>query len=569
MFSFFGWGSPNPKTPLNDKWVDLVFALGLLLAALLLYGINLGELPLRDWDEGIVAQVAREIGRGDWNWLYPTVNDTPYFNKPPLVHWSIALSYAIGGVNEWTARWPPAMLTAISVPLVYLVGRELFRLRTTAMFGGLVYLTLFPVVRHGRLAMLDGAVVCFFLLTIWCALRSRRNLRYALASGIAFGLLCLTKGVVLGLLLGAIALLFLLWDTPRLLTSRYLWGGIFLGIVPVLLWYGAQFVHYGMAFVNANLIHQSLRRVWRPVGSHEGALWYYLLEIVEFTWPWLLFWPPSLRLIWENRNLSWGKLILVWTGVYLLAISLMSTKLPWYIFPLYPAFALAVGSYFSDLWYQTPPMDLGVFGREFEEDLPAEDEMGAMTDGFQTKEMDAMGEPGVYHRSVVWLLGLLAFIAWGGCLYLISARQLPGAQLMLLAVGLTVAIAAWLLHRRDRQFLVVLFWGTYISLLLFVSSNLWVWELKEDYAVKPVAEIVRKYAPAREIVYTFDDKDRPSLNFYSDRQIKRVGFAKVQQEWKGEKQVYLLVEESTLPKIFLEDIQVLGTAEGWALVTRQ
>ena len=189
MFSIFGWVSPNRKTPLNDRWVDLLSALGLLLAALLLYGINLGELPLRDWDEGIVAQVAREIGRGDWNWLYPTINDTPYFNKPPLVHWLISLAYAFGGVNEWTARWPPAMLTAISVPLVYLVGRELFRQQTGAIFGALVYLNLFPAVRHGRLAMLDGAVVCFFLLTIWCLLRSRRNLRYALASGIAFGLL--------------------------------------------------------------------------------------------------------------------------------------------------------------------------------------------------------------------------------------------------------------------------------------------------------------------------------------------------------------------------------------------
>jgi len=565
MFSILSWGSPNRKTPLNDRWVDLLSALGLLLAALLLYGINLGELPLRDWDEGIVAQVAREIGRGDGNWLYPTINDTPYFNKPPLVHWLISLAYALGGVNEWTARWPPALLTAISVPLVYLVGRELFRQRTGAIFGSLVYLTLFPAVRHGRLAMLDGAVVCFFLLTIWYLLKSRRNLRYALASGIAFGLLCLTKGVVLGVLLGAIACFFLLWDTPRLLTSGYLWLGILLGIAPVFFWYAAQFFHYGMAFFDANLIHQSLRRVWQPVGSHEGPFWYYLLEILEFTWPWLLFWPPGLRLIWENRYLSWGKLILVWTGIYLLAISLMNTKLPWYIFPLYPAFALAVGSYFSDIWYQTPPLNLATFGREFDEDLPTD---GVGDDDFDTKEMEPMGEAGLYHRLVVWLLALLGSIAWGACLYLMMTRQLPGAQLMLVAVGLTMAIASWLLQRRDRQFLVVLFWGTYISLLLFVSSDFWLWELQEDYPVKPVAEIIQKHAPPRQIVYTLDDKDRPSLNFYSDRQIKRVGFDLVEREWQTERQLYLLVEESSLPNIFLDKMTVLGTAEGWALITR-
>ena len=140
---------------------------------------------------------------------------------------------------------------------------------------------------------------------------------------------------------------------------------------------------------------------------------------------------------------------------------------------------------------------------------------------------------------------------------------------MLVAVGLTMAIASWLLQRRDRQFLVVLFWGTYISLLLFVSSDFWVWELQEDYPVKPVAEIIQKHAPPRQIVYTLDDKDRPSLNFYSDRQIKRVGFDLVQQEWQTEKQLYLLVEESTLPNIFLAEMAVLDTAEGWALITQK
>ena len=130
-------------------------------------------------------------------------------------------------------------------------------------------------------------------------------------------------------------------------------------------------------------------------------------------------------------------------------------------------------------------------------------------------------------------------------------------------------VDGYCLSSLSRQFLVVLFWGTYISLLLFVSSSIWVWELQEDYPVKPVAAIVRQYAPPGEIVYTLDESDRPSLNFYSDRQIKRVGFAKVQQEWQSKKPLYLLVEDSTLPNISLDGKTVLGTAEGWALITRE
>ena len=71
-----------------------------------------------------------------------------------------------------------------------------------------------------------------------CVLRSRRDLRYCLGVGIGFGLICLTQGLF-GVFLGAIAIVFLFWDTPRLLTSYYLWTGILIGILPVACWYGA------------------------------------------------------------------------------------------------------------------------------------------------------------------------------------------------------------------------------------------------------------------------------------------------------------------------------------------
>lgn len=547
--------------------IDILLILSLLLAAVVLFYPNLGTLPLRDWDEGIVAQVAREISREKWNWLYPTINDTPYFNKPPLIHWSIAFVYSIAGVNELTARLFPALLTAFSVPLIYGVGRELFRPRTPAIFTALVYLTLLPVVRHGRLAMLDGAVVCFFLLMIWCVLRSRHNLRYSLAIGISFALVSLSKGIILGLLLGVIAFLFLWWDTPRLLSSKYFWSGILLGMLPVFLWYTAQFFHYGVEFFYANFFHQSLKRIWQPVGSHDGPIWYYLLEIIEYSFPWQLFCLPGLYLSWKNRNLSWGKLILIWSGVYLLAISLMNTKLPWYVLPIYPALALAVGSYLTEIWHQFP-LDLGYFWFPNDKYLPTH----------KDSKKHLWSIPTVYHRLVVALFALLAIIAWVTSLYLSGIFILgesnlakPNLQLQLIsvAVAMTLTMVTLLLNQRDRQFLLILIWGTYLSLLMFVSSPHWVWELEEDYPVKPVGEMIQKNTPPGQIIYSFGTRDRPSLNFYSDRLIKRVGPKKIQQQWQSTTQPYLLVEASILNDLPLNNFQVLNTVKGWALVTRK
>lgn len=519
----------------SDRQLDWLCILGLLLAALLTFTINLGDLPLRDWDEGTVAQVAREISRtpiGSDGWLYPTSGGESYLNKPPLMHWLIALTYRLFGVNEWTSRLPGAILTAISVPLLYSIGREIFPQRTTAIFASLVYLTMLPVVRHGRLAMLDGAVLCFFVLTILCVLRSRRNLRYCLGVGIGLGLICFTKGL-LGILLGAIALLFLLWDTPRLLSSWYLWSGIAIGSVPVTGWYVAQWLHYGNLFTERAIVQQSLSRIWQGVENHSQPAWYYLLEIIKYSFPWLLFLPSSLNLLWQNRNLSYSKLILVWLSVYLLAISAMTTKLPWYVLPLYPAFALAVGVQLTEFWQISYPIK--------------------------------------YPRAITLSLALLAVIGWLGSLYFSSANPARDGevQLILIVVAATMTLAAILTAQGDRQFILILFWGCYLALTLLMTSRHWVWELAEAYPVKPVAALIQQHSPADAQIYTSYPYNRPALNFYSDRQISPASQEQLQLYWQQQKNPYFLLDQPTLTSLNLPRLQQLATSTGWILVKKQ
>jgi len=545
------WANSRNPSVFPKHRIDQLWTLGLLLAAVLLFGINLGNLPLRDWDEGTVAQVAREIWRapdGLLTWLYPTINNVPYLNKPPLMHWLMATAYHVAGVNEWTSRLPGAMLTAISVPLLYGIGRELFIRRTPAVLSAFVYLTLLPVVRHGRLAMLDGGVLCFSLLLVFCLLRTRRDLRWGLGVGIAFGLLCLTKGIV-ALLIGTIALVFIALDTPRLLTSGHLWMGLLLGTLPAAGWYAAQWWHYKINFVQTFLQSQSFSRIVTPVESHSGPPWYYLLEILKYSLPWLLFLPWGFRLVWENRNMGWAKLVLVWTIGYLGVISMMSTKLPWYVLPIYPALALVVGMQLSDVWNSNDL--LGVKHRSRRQ----------------------------YPRGWPFLLGLVATACWVANLYFASVSMLPklDLQLILSILALTMTAATILAACRDSQFILVLLWGCYLALLLLMTSQYWVWELNEAYPVKPVAEIIQNNtSPGQKIVTSYPTY-RPSLNFYSDRQVipaseyMKSGVSnaeKIQRYWQQSAKPYLLIEQTVLNQLHLENVQQLGSAKGWLLVTQ-
>ncbi|XHX77446.1 MAG: ArnT family glycosyltransferase [Stenomitos frigidus ULC029] len=559
----FPWDHPSSAL-IGDRWIDRLWLLSLLLAAGVLYGINLGSLPLRDWDEGTVAQVARDIWRsspGSWVWLHPTIAGEPYLNKPPLIHWLIALAFQVGGMNEWTARLPGAMLTAISVPLLYSLSRELFARRTPAIFAALTYLTLLPVVRHGRLAMLDGAVLCFGLLLIFCVLRSRRDLRWGLGVGIAFGLLCLTKGIV-ALLLGAIAIAFVAWDTPRLLTGGYVWSGVLLGSIPVVAWYWAQWQHYGQAFVNVSLWNQALDRVVVSVEGNRGAPWYYVLEILKYSLPWLVFFPQGCRLAWEHRNLSWAKLMLLWAAGYLLIISVMSTKLPWYVLPVYPAFALAVGAYLAEIWRPSDWVDTRSSGAQS-----------------SNAHADSTTPAKRYRYPIAWviLFSLVAIAGWLGSVYFSPIGSAPqaGLPLILGAVALTMTVAIVLIMQQNSQFILVLFWGMYVSLVLFVASPYWVWELDESYPVKPVATLVRENTPPNATVWTLYPHSRPSLNFYSDRRIvQSLASPKqlpvpLQDYWQNDPRPYLLVEQAALAQLTLPSVQPLGSAAGWVLLTRQ
>ncbi|WP_193197076.1 ArnT family glycosyltransferase [Nostoc sp. MG11] len=529
----FVWGHLERQHRTVGKWIDWVWLVVLLLAAVLLFSINLGGLPLRDWDEGTVAQVAREIWRapeGSMRWLYPTLGGEPYHNKPPLMHLLIAWAYSLGGMNEGTTRLPGAILTAISVPLLYCIGREIFRQRWAAIYSALIYLTMLPVVRHGRLAMLDGAVVSFLMLMMLCVLRSRRDLRYCLGVGVSFGLICLTQGL-LGGLLGAIAIVFLFWDTPRLLTSYYFWLAIFIGILPVASWYSAQLIHYGYTFVEDGIVNQSLNRIGTVIEKNPQPPWYYVIELLKWTWPWLVFLPQTVRLTWENRNLSWAKLVLVWSGVYLLAISFMSTKFAWYIFPIYPSLALGFG--------------------------------------IQLTETENSPLLSSYPRTWVAGLAILAVAASAGSMYF-SWGTAPKTDLQLIfaAIALTMTLAAILAERGDGQFLKILFWGSYLSLLLLMKSNYWVWELSKAYPVKPVAAMIVQANPAVKKIYTSFPYHRPSLDFYSDRTIIPASPGELKYYWHYSGQPYFLLNASTANNLQLESMKLIDQAEGWKLVTK-
>ncbi|MEC4806317.1 MAG: glycosyltransferase family 39 protein [Jaaginema sp. PMC 1079.18] len=510
---------------------ELYWIIGLFGAAIALWTVALGNVPLRDWDEGSHAIVARELYR-QGNWIYLTFFGQPYFMKPPLGYWLVAGSYHLfEEVNEWTTRFPVAMVTACGVPLLYFVAREVFQHRRPALFAAGTYLTLLPVVRHGRLLMLDGIVNTFLIVLLLCLLRSRKAPFWAVGVGMSAAAIALTKGVLV-LALGTVVLFFVLCDRRwYVFRNPYTWLGLFLGLTVVLGWYYAQWSKYGDIFIQTHLGTQNFDRLHTAVEGNDGPPWYYVLELLKYGFPWLLFLPYGLLLAmrsayhsWGKASESWGNLVLSGFLVFFTTISLMGTKLPWYVMPLYPFLALAVGA----ALYQITQNQ-----RFF---------------------------------SVFYVTFLLLFTVAGvgGIGYFLMVDTQPLLVIMSGVIVLTFSIAAWQYYRCDRHFIRSLFIGLYLALLLLMLSPLWNWELNEQFPVVAVGQLIRKHTPPGQIIYTSFAYNRPSLDFYSDRQVYPADVNTLQQ--RRATQHYLLLDSETLTQLQIPPSEIIDTVTNFSLV---
>jgi len=505
--------SPN-KLRQNEIWLECFYFTSLFVAALVLFLINLGHLPLLDFDEGIVGQVAKEIFQNfqtPANWIFPTLWGEPYLAQPPLVHGLIAITYGLFGVSEFTTRFPGALLGAVSVILVYNIGREIFVARFPALFSALVYLTCLPVVRYSRLAMSDGPLLCFELLAIWAILRSRRDLRWSVVAGLGLGLMSLTKGVV-SLQILAMLVIFLLWDTPRLLTSSYFLGGLILGAMPGISWYLAQWFHYQDLKTTADFLNLFLGKVNYTGFATKLSVEYVLLQTIQYVLPWLMMILAGLKLATHHIHWGWGKLLVAWIAVYLPLVCLVFNREYCSILPLYPGLALAAGRQL-DLIRNLPSY---------------------------------IKYPQVWTYSFVLMATMAAFagLHWGISNYI--DFYLP---FICGSLAITFAACAITISQREQQFILLLFWGLFVSLFLLVISPHWIWELNTVEPAKPIAELIRQHTAEGEVIYTSMSQKRNSLDFYSDRQIVNQKITDLQRHWQQDSHVSLLVDSQAIKQL--------------------
>ncbi|MEN6549306.1 MAG: phospholipid carrier-dependent glycosyltransferase [Armatimonadia bacterium] len=312
-------------------------------AAVILLAFTGLNYQLADPDEGRYSEIPREmIERGDW--ITPTLNYAPYFEKPPLAYWLTAASLTVFGEHEWAVRLIPALFALLGLLVVYRLSRQTVgagaaRWAPVLLFTSPLYFVM------ARLPLTDTVFAVCLAATMaawWEWERSEGRSRWlGLATGVLLGLAILSKGpVAVVLFVGSVGIYML---AARRLTWQRVGGGVYavlIGCAVATPWFLAVQA-YNPGFANYFFIVQNFNRFsGQNFSEHAKPVWYFLPMAVLGMGVWAALWPGVIwrvpgawrRSVPEQRQ-GWLYLA-AWAAFPLFFFSLSSCKLVTYILPI-------------------------------------------------------------------------------------------------------------------------------------------------------------------------------------------------------------------------------------------
>jgi 4-amino-4-deoxy-L-arabinose transferase-like glycosyltransferase len=349
----FNSENPGPIAPPVPWRRDLLL---LLLGFGLLFFFRLGSYPLANPDEGRNAEVPREMAvQGDW--VTPRLDGVNYFEKPPLMYWTVAGLVRAFGANEWAVRAAPVLFGLAGLLLTYVTGRRLYN-RNTGLAAAVVLGTSLLYYGLSRFLILDMAVSVLMSATLYCFILAVREppglkrlwLFYGLYAGAA--LATLTKGLMGFLVTGAVMFLWLLiFNQWKRLRPLHLPTGalLFLGIAAP--WHMLAAAH-NETWAHRYFIFEHWQRFTSSAASRPGPWWYFIPIVLVGLFPWTGFLWASLRTAlrggWAARKENADAWFFVtWAAFIFLFFSASKSKLPPYILPVFPPLAVLIGAWLA------------------------------------------------------------------------------------------------------------------------------------------------------------------------------------------------------------------------------
>ncbi len=359
------------KNPIRNSVLIAVAAL-----AIAPYFIGLGASSLWDSNEAFYAETPREMIESN-DFINPSFNYQPRFNKPPLSYWIVAAFYKAFGVGEATERLAIVLGALLMIAIAYALGRIIYS-REAGLLAAIAMAAAPRFLMFSRRIMIDvwvamfmsAALLLFALAEIY---PQKRRTYLALMYG-AVGLGVITKGPVAAALPALVFLIYIaVYGRLKKLRKMMLPVGAIIVAAIALPWYAAVYAEHGWQYIETFILKDNLSRYTQPVWGPRRGLLFYAPVMLGDMFPWSVFllvaaWFAArdnligLRARFTKTNNSTAiaesemgdgsedesrrrarALPAIWVIVIVVFFSLSSNKEDLYILPIYPAAAAIVG----------------------------------------------------------------------------------------------------------------------------------------------------------------------------------------------------------------------------------
>jgi 4-amino-4-deoxy-L-arabinose transferase-like glycosyltransferase len=322
-------------------WIVAVFILFWYIGARGLWG------PEDRW-----AEVVREM-RLTGDYFHPCINGKPYFDKPLLSYWFIALVAAVTGrLDEWTVRLPSAIAGLVGLWATMNLGRRLWSPQRARTAGWILLSTYGFILwsRTGEADMENMTAIIIAVAWYWA-----RREKPVFLSYFVFYAICFIGAQAKGMAAIAVPILVVLPDLMREKRWKsYLSISHFLALVVGLSLYlgplmysevtqsGYKSSGLGLAF------RENIVRYFRPF-DHKEPFYVYFRYLPQLFFPWI---PLLVAAIWAAyahfKKLDWpSKWLTISATLIFVFFTLSGSRRSYYILPILPFCALMASLYFD------------------------------------------------------------------------------------------------------------------------------------------------------------------------------------------------------------------------------
>ncbi|MBU1026597.1 MAG: glycosyltransferase family 39 protein [Candidatus Margulisbacteria bacterium] len=474
----------------NLKLKTNVLTILIALSAILFF-FKLGSFSLYDAAETTYGEFIKQIGlTGDWLTLH--YNGEIIFDKPPLYYWLATMATFIFGFNEFAIRFWAAISGILTVITTFYLGKHFYNERV-GFYSGLIVMTAFQFLIQSRIAELDTLLTLLLsstFLFFWLGFHEKKPYFYWLFYAV-MALAVITKGII-GLALPGFAILLFLFLKKEL--NRIYEMQIPAGILIVALigapWYIAEWLMHGDKFTEFVLGFLFMSRFKGVVAGHPGPWYYYFLAIILGFAPWSHFLPYSLIRTWKHKLKAPELLSLCYIIPVFIVFSVAKTKLPSYILPLYPFFAIMVGK----LWYD-----------------------------FLGHDREAMRKGMLIANSllaVVVILIIIGFIMLGTSNYAGQYQELlPNLQLLagVLVAGSLISIGSFIFHKYKISFTAL---PVMVFIITFILTMQTLPAVEQYKGSKVLGNKIEQVILPGQIITAYNTGNRPSVVLYNSQPVE-------------------------------------------------